>query len=486
MAETFDSTTTPRQTIQSFADLPTDVIDYILDFLSPRALPKACLLNKAIGVLAQKALYRDLFMPSPNRMLKCCETLLSNPAIAAVVRTVSVRFSANTETQSRSFYGVVEATFLSLPDVLALEILVSAPEFVHILAKCRWPRLHRFQSFLPTLPELLQFMGHHPTLHTTFFSWDYAELSTLPHIHLPNMEKFIGPAPLVPLVVPGSQADAVQIVSRSSNTQLEAALAAVQGCTVPVTAFSMLIEDWNFDQLHLVSTYLPHLTDLNIRNSWAGSEKSSSHMIFLRTIGPLLKNFTSLQNLTLNSEDKDHDDLSLFLSLLDIEAVIVGGFGLSCPQLSTCTMPSDTTWFKLQSCVWIPQNNRPKGRAWMRYVLDTGIHPVVKNLDDGTAEVIMASIRKVLEDNPEWYGERADWDDDWAESDNESDSGYGYENVVREPLEDGEDEDADEDEDEDDEDDWETTDGEDQSDEAASEEEDGEGGDHHEEQVGTI
>ncbi|KZT19460.1 hypothetical protein NEOLEDRAFT_1173024 [Neolentinus lepideus HHB14362 ss-1] len=420
MAETLDAMSI-RQPTRSLSGIPEDVIDYILDFLSPRTLPRVCLLNRNIGFLAQKALYRDLFMSSPNRMLKCCETLLSNPTTTTMVRTVSVRFSYNTKTQSKLFYEVVEAAFLSLPDVMALEILVSTPEFVRVLAKCRWPRLHRFQSFLPTLPELLQFMGHHPTLRTTFFSWDYADLSTLPRIHLPNMKKFIGPGPLIPLVVPGSQAGAVQIVSRSSTAQLEAALIAMQDSTEAITTFSMLIEDWDFDHLRLVSAHLPHLVDLNIRNSWTSPEKSSSHMIFLRTIGPLLKDFPNLQNLTLNSEDKDHDDLSLFLSLLDIEAVIAGGFGLSCPTLSTCTMPSDVTWFKLQSCVWIPQNNRPKGRAWMRYVLDTGIHPVVKNLDDETAELIMTSIRNVLETNPEWYGEVED-----EASDHESDGGYGY------------------------------------------------------------
>ncbi|EPQ54503.1 hypothetical protein GLOTRDRAFT_121636 [Gloeophyllum trabeum ATCC 11539] len=408
-------------------NLPGDLVDYILDYARPRDVARLCRVAKGLHAFAHRALYRDVFMTTPARMVKCCETLAANPSAAREVRTVSIRFRSSRSRDSGlgDSYGVVEAAFLSLPDVLALEIIVTTQDFVHILAKCRWPRLRRFQSFLPTLPELLTFMAHHPTLRSVFFSFQ-CNPATLSPILLPNAEKFIGPSQLVPLVIPGSRTNEVNLVSQPTHSQLESALIAMQQSTATVTSFSLLVQDWDVDHLTLISKYLPELETLDIRNSWArtGPDNPSSRTIFLCTLSPFLKDFTKLESLKLVSDDDIGEDISLAMALLDIEAVIVGGFGLACPTLSTCTMTSGVTWFKLQSCLWIPRNDRPIGRAWVRYLLETGLHPIVKSLDKESAELMITSIRNVLQSNPEWYGE----DEDAVDSDEESDpdDGYGF------------------------------------------------------------
>ncbi|KAJ6598550.1 hypothetical protein B0H10DRAFT_2231621 [Mycena sp. CBHHK59/15] len=242
-----------------------------------------------------------------------------------------------------------------MESIESLEVSGS-PELFSLFSGIHFPRLR--DCSIPFSINIVSFLQLHPKL--SGLSLDpvphdsVIDLSTLPPIHMPELQSFSGPEIVALSVILHSHATSVLIFwDPRLMTNFLRAFETVEKSTIPVHELQNILLSWDTSLLSAVATCIPGLTSLSIWNI------SSIHAPlemeeFFEHINETLDTLRSLVLLSIFQgalpHSVDTDDLTW-------EFQTVHHWGEHMPALVACVLPSATHWVHICTNVWYPSGN---------------------------------------------------------------------------------------------------------------------------------
>lgn len=234
--------------------LPSETLSAIFENLQPSELTKVTRTSHRFQGVAERILYSNIGIsecisrssPKPSRTLRCCKTLLQNPHLPEVVRTLNIRW--HTEPGPREHYlqsiePVLAKLNCALRTMIRIEMLDLAFGLIgvhipsqSILSGCRFPSLRFFalsgigRGSLPAKchPATIQlewFLHATPSIERLRLTDYYEPINLLPS-DLPLVWGFRGSAITAASVLPGRPVRCLALVGEDPITEWELALIA--------------------------------------------------------------------------------------------------------------------------------------------------------------------------------------------------------------------------------------------------------------------
>ncbi|KAJ6598557.1 hypothetical protein B0H10DRAFT_733479 [Mycena sp. CBHHK59/15] len=341
------------KTESALSELPLELIDTIAQYTPICDLLYLCRTNRRINGVCLRWICRTVAIHSPARLVAFCKTLISNVVCAKYVRTLLIH--CYPQYILNVFYHLFRAALRNMESIESLEVSGS-PELFSLFSGIHFPRLR--DCSIPFSIDIVSFLQRHPKL--TGLSLDpvphdsVIDLSTLPPIHMPELQSFSGPEIVALSVIPRSRAASVLIFwDPRLMTNFLSVFETVAKSTIPVRELQNILVSWDTSLLSAVATCIPGLTSLSIRNVssiHAPLEMEEFFEHIDETLGALqsLASLSIFQGALPNSVDTD--DLAW-------EFQTVRRWGERAPALVACVLPSATRWVRIRANVWYPSGN---------------------------------------------------------------------------------------------------------------------------------
>ncbi|KAJ7081260.1 hypothetical protein C8R44DRAFT_895132 [Mycena epipterygia] len=309
--------------------------------------------NRTVNDICRRWIYRSVVLEDPVRAVGCCKTLISNIEASNCVRFVVIRF--HPRRMLKSFCRILRMAFYNLKSLQSIEISTS-PELFATLSDIHFPRLR--ECSIPFCVDVISFLQLHPKMvalsldpvphHSVLYR------TSIPAIHLPDLQMFSGPEIVALSVIPQSRASHILIFwDPRLKTEFSGAFEAMASSGTPLFEVQNILVTWDTTLLTAISKCIPNLTSLSVRN--VSSIPLPVQMeLFFTCLDETIKSLRSLTSLcviqgalpvTLDTDD------------LDWEFHTVRKWGDMSPALHCCLLPSETKWVRIRPNVWYPSNH---------------------------------------------------------------------------------------------------------------------------------
>ncbi|KAJ6599412.1 hypothetical protein B0H10DRAFT_2084770 [Mycena sp. CBHHK59/15] len=245
------------KTESALSELPLDLIDTIAQYTPICDLLYLCQTNRRMNGVCLRWIYWTVAIHSPARLVVFCKMLISNIVRAKYVRTLLIH--CYPQYILNVFYHLFRAALRNMESIESLEVSGS-PELFSLFSGIHFPRLR--DCSIPFSINIVSFLQRHPKL--SGLSLDpvphdsVIDLSTLPPIHMPELQSFSGPE-----IVTLSRPD---FWDPRLMTNFLRAFETVEKSTIPVRELQNILLSWDTSLLSTVATCIPGLTSLSIRN----------------------------------------------------------------------------------------------------------------------------------------------------------------------------------------------------------------------------
>ncbi|KAJ7263894.1 hypothetical protein C8J57DRAFT_420188 [Mycena rebaudengoi] len=336
-----------------FSALPLELLDEIVQLSTRSDLLSLCKTSRRINTACLRWIYQTLFLDDPGRLVKCCQTLMSNTEAAYAVRLLLVQ--CNPKRGLKALRLLFSATLKKLKSLEFLEIagsvdLFSICSIIHFprLRHCSIPFSIDFVWFLALHPKLIE-LTMDPIPHDSVIS-----LAEITPIHLPDLQRFSGPDRVAVSVIPRSSAFRILVFwDPRFETKFNEAFTSFALSNAEVYEVKNILVSWDPALLTAAATCIPGLTALSIRN--VSSIVAPAEMEeFFSGIDQALKSLTKLKALAIIQGSLptilDPEDL-------DWEFETVRRWADISPTIACVLLPSETKWMRIRTNVWYPTNN---------------------------------------------------------------------------------------------------------------------------------
>ncbi|KAF8229892.1 hypothetical protein L208DRAFT_1378744 [Tricholoma matsutake] len=324
---------------------------------------------------------------------------------------------------------------------------------------CDTPLLHLRECDLLYVVSLGRFLKNHCNMETLVVFRkplpDTLVPLEFPSIRLPKLSYFVGPAVMVPYVLPGSAVNLASLLWGNDDNR-ETILASIVTCST-LQAMTNFFPIWDGDLVTTIATYLPNLKGLTLKSFQTRKLKLKEFLIAIRHSLPLFK---ALVILTLSASSISPSPT--FFSL-DKEYDMVARWGDQCPSLLVCSLPSGTKWSRMLESVWFPDiegKHASLAAKWKVRAIASVKFPLelYYGLQDQNGDELVPQLRELISRGVRYplrhlklsFGDYVADDRNWVEESGESDNGYDDDSeglVYTDEFDDGS-EDSDEDEEE--------------------------------------
>ncbi|OSX63883.1 hypothetical protein POSPLADRAFT_1054515 [Postia placenta MAD-698-R-SB12] len=360
------------------SSLPTETLCTIFEYLPPGALSQLTLVSYRFRAIAERVLYTNIAIlepiphsnPVPSRTCRCCETILQNPRLTALVKRLSVRWQTDPGPHDQYMPYVAPALWrlnrmlrvLTQLEILDISIgLVGAPITAQtILDGCRFPALRLFAlcgvgrgglrhpaHHTCSTPSIDRFLAATPSIRHLRLS-DHFEPLALLASDLPALSAFRGTAIAAASLIPGRPICCLTLTGPENVTDEELVHIARGSVRIRwldlsnISATPILLRD--------VSRRLPEVQLLKFKLALRHTlHHSFTGISILAGLTPVLGAFPRLSTLDLSSTPVSNMGLGSSLE----EFQLCTTWARSCPSLRNVIFPSKTEWTRSPEHTWV-------------------------------------------------------------------------------------------------------------------------------------
>ncbi|KAI0305527.1 hypothetical protein B0F90DRAFT_1698752 [Multifurca ochricompacta] len=331
-------------TEESESRLPVEILDGIFSYAKPSTLARLALVCHTYQGLATRILYRHIPSLSLPLAMRCLETLVSKPSLAAHTRTCEIGDTSFLNVSSMellppSFFDLLRHALHNMHRLTELTFLLNGPTS-HVLpgAPFKLTKLTASCNFDPTFASWL---AEQTNLRAAIFCGNFTTGVTLPMDALPSLRRVVAAPVTLACVVPGRPIREVELClvhPWSLNRE-------VLQTTIRIIAFSK----GPLDSLRIISHLAePPETVLSaleaIPSGLNSITKFALHAVsgsitedILSGLPSILSQFTGLKSLTLFSKNK-YDPLHTAAST----RALATACHATCASLESVTFPGAT------------------------------------------------------------------------------------------------------------------------------------------------
>jgi hypothetical protein len=251
--------------------LPVELLDDIFHSVLPADLVSLSRICSTIYPVAQRLLYRHLFVSTRNAGVII--TLAKKPELAQHVRTFAVMLDPSTF--FRSFYHLLATALSNMTEVISLELLVDPGASWVLLGtrQCVFPRLEHLACSFPLDSHVVDFLGKTEALLQLevdgISSPPSLPMPTLPVGSLPRLRGFKGSSHAAMAIIPGRPVESIQL---NSGDLTQDDIASLAQSTAHVVILGATTSSLPVPLLQTLTHHLPHLVYLRIMTTYTFSE----------------------------------------------------------------------------------------------------------------------------------------------------------------------------------------------------------------------
>ncbi|KAJ7080615.1 hypothetical protein B0H15DRAFT_483046 [Mycena belliarum] len=326
---------------KSLSHLPTEIIHAVARQATTKGLLALSQTSRRIHAISLEIIYRHIVLYDHAQAIQYCTAIASRPETAKLARKLKILYLL---ASPLAFDTTMKSVVRKMQNLFFLEI--HSHFFFESISDVNLPRLST--CALPISLDLGSFLGRNLTVTDLRILPATGQLcpefytSAITSVHLPKLQRFIGPDLSAASFIPGSLASNIAIFcTRDTNVGLSGALEAIARSNADIIHFSCLVISLEQAFLIDVAKYLPGIRSLQIAKPTEThvSEDSELFMVFITT---LLRSLTRLETLRLFAPIHGLEEIAV--DELDAEFRSVQIWGEIAPRLETVTLPSNTLW----------------------------------------------------------------------------------------------------------------------------------------------
>ncbi|KAH6909787.1 hypothetical protein BKA70DRAFT_1274793 [Coprinopsis sp. MPI-PUGE-AT-0042] len=264
--------------------LPIEVLSEIADYLPTSDIPHLAVTSRPFNGIATRLLYRQLALRGFETVRKCFETLAFNEGVARCVKELYISIPALGYTITPVLGRTFRAGFKNLESSLVrLSLSTGDLPVVALLKRLHFPHLTELLTMEILNGDLAHFLESHPGLEVLAVGCGVSlptrrrssKASTrAPSIHMPELQAFRGSCEALPILIPNSKVDMVEVLCgcRPVHLREDSLIETLCSSSLPVRKLAFIGFPYSSAIFDLVKG-LTHLTALAFtsvsRESWA-------------------------------------------------------------------------------------------------------------------------------------------------------------------------------------------------------------------------
>ncbi|PPQ77733.1 hypothetical protein CVT25_011168 [Psilocybe cyanescens] len=273
--------------------LPTELLDSLSQYLDPNDLRALSAVNSRFYHVAQRRLYRHIYIDSRN--LACVFTLARKPHVARHVRTCVIRLSPFSNLLG-SFYQLLASALSNMCELTSLDLSVdqAASWIMRTRDDSTYRRLRRFSSSFHLDHNLAHFLSKADALLELEIDPVHHPLSPAASLRdgaLSHLNQFTGSSEAAQHVVPGRPVEHIHLNSGDLTEDLAETLAK---STAPITVLAAATTSHSVSLIGTLTRCMEHLTHLRIVTTYNFSDAPDT--TYFSNIADALTSLPDLQS----------------------------------------------------------------------------------------------------------------------------------------------------------------------------------------------
>ncbi|KAF8875156.1 hypothetical protein BD779DRAFT_1564136 [Infundibulicybe gibba] len=335
--------------------LPTEVWEEVVVVAPVSTQLSLCQVSRLFRSLSTREIYREILLTRHSSIVSCCRTLISNPDAAQALKSFTLSYIPHSPINVHyltAYYKLINHALRSATELQDLVLMLEDPNFVDVLAHCRFPRLWKFECALTLSPALVRFLNGHPALtYLQLARYDPRTrrlLAAIPQLNLPNVGYYVGSVGYLPSLT-------------SVGGPLRAAFPGWGGSEESIEQDISALARRSGDTLSVLGS--PELNSLNVWNLLISD--THPQQLYLDTVQRYLSRFHKLRHFSIRNLGVWNTNL--LEPQMDTDFATVTAWGAACPSLMQCVLFRGAGWTRLTD------NSGP--RAWILEVVQAGRYP---------------------------------------------------------------------------------------------------------------
>ncbi|KAJ7080624.1 hypothetical protein B0H15DRAFT_856591 [Mycena belliarum] len=342
--------------VKSLCHLPTEIIHAVARHAATKELLALSQTSRRIHAISLEIIYRHVALYDHAQAAKYCTAVASRPETAKLARKLKMMYLPLTALPA--FDTRMKSVVRKMQNLHVLDI--HSRFFFESISDLTLPRLST--CTLPISLDLGSFLGRNSTVTDLVILPAVEEpcsefyTSPITPVHLPKLQRFVGPDLSACSFIPGSLASNITIFcTLNPNVGSSGGLEAIARSNADIIDFNCLII-W-LEQAFLidVAKYLPGIRSLQIAKP-SETPAPEDEELFMVSIATLLRSLTCLETMSLLTPIHGPDEIAD--DELEAEFRSVQIWGEIAPRLQTVALPSNTLWTRVRDNIWFP-SNRP-------------------------------------------------------------------------------------------------------------------------------